>query len=303
MADFERKSDEARGHAGTRQIRTQLGGRRAELGSDPWLFGVENGVIDLRTGSLRAGRQKDFITMHSDLPFDASAKAERWEQFLREIFDGNEEVIDFVQRAVGYSLTGLTSEQCFFACWGAGSNGKTTFLEMLRQVLGSYAYNAPFSMLELTARGSIPNDVAALVNRRLVTGSETNELSRWNEQRVKVLTGCDDITARFLYNEFFTFTPIAKFWLAFNHKPIVDDASHGFWRRVRLIPFLHRFEGAAADQDLMKKLRAESPGILAWAVRGCLKWQQEGLGIPEIVKLAPPCGKSSPSGHETTGNR
>ncbi len=182
--------------------------------------------------------------------------------------------------------TGSTSEQCFFACWGSGSNGKTTFLEMLRTVLGSYAYNAPFSMLELTARSSIPNDVAALVNRRLVTGSETNELSRWNEQRVKVLTGCDDITARFLYNGFFTFTPIAKFWLAFNHKPMVDDASHGFWRRVRLIPFLHRFEGDRLDKDLMKKLRAEAPGILAWAVRGCLRWQQEGLGLPGAVKQA-----------------
>ncbi len=103
---------------------------------------------------------------------------------------------------------------------------------------------------------------------------------------MKVLTGCDDITARFLYNEFFSFTPIAKFWLAFNHKPMVDDASHGFWRRVRLIPFLHRFEGEQLDKHLMKKLRAEAPGILAWAVRGCLQWQREGLGLPGAVQQA-----------------
>ena len=103
---------------------------------------------------------------------------------------------------------------------------------------------------------------------------------------MKVLTGSDSITARFLYKEHFTFTPTAKFWLAFNHKPRVSDDSHGFWRRVRLIPFLHKFEAGAQDKELMGKLRAEAPGILAWAVQGCLKWQQEGLGMPEVVKAA-----------------
>ncbi len=268
------------------QSEHQIADRGNRWDSDPWLLGVANGVVDLRTGALRDGRPEDRITLHSRVPFDAAAGAPRWERFLEEIFEGDQEVVDFVTRAVGYTLTGLTSEQVFFACWGDGSNGKTTFLEILRGVLGDYAYNAPFSMLDLTARSAIPNDVAALVNRRLVTGSETSELSRWNEQRVKVLTGSDDITARFLYNEFFTFTPIAKFWLASNHKPMVDDDSHGFWRRVRLVPFQHRFDGEKADRDLMKKLRAESSGILAWAVRGCLRWQREGLGVPTVVKDA-----------------
>ena len=195
-------------------------------------------------------------------------------------------LIDFVQRAFGYSLTGLTTEQCFFCCFGTGSNGKSTLLEMLRHVAGDYGYNMPFSTLELTARSAIPNDVAALVNRRLVTGSETNESAQWNEQRVKVLTGSDSITARFLYKEHFTFTAAAKFWLAFNHKPRVADDSHGFWRRVRLIPFLHKFEGGAQDKHLLGNSRTEAPAILAWAVRGCLEWQQSGLETPEVVKSA-----------------
>jgi putative DNA primase/helicase len=178
--------------------------------TDPWLLGVANGVVDLRTGKLRPGRQNDFITMHTSVPFAPEAAAPRWMKFLDVTFDGNHALIDFLQRAVGYSLTGLTTEQCLFCCSGAGSNGKSTFLEILRYVAGDYGYNMPFSTLELTAGSAIPNDVAALVNRRLVTGSETNESGQWNEQRVKVLTGSDSITARFLYKEHFTFTAAGK---------------------------------------------------------------------------------------------
>jgi putative DNA primase/helicase len=252
--------------------------------SDPWLLGVANGVVDLRTGKLRPGRQSDFITMHAEVPFDPNAQAARWLRFLEETFDANRELIDFVHRAVGYSLTGLTMEQCFFCCFGSGSNGKSTFLEVLRYVLGGYAHNMPFSTLELTARTAIPNDVASLAGRRMITGSETNEAAQWNEQRVKALTGSDSITARFLYKEHFTFSAVAKFWLAFNHKPRVSDDSHGFWRRVRLVPFQHKFEGDAQDKQLLTKLQAEAVGILAWAIQGCLEWQQQGLAVPEVVR-------------------
>src|SRR6476661_1786965 len=118
----------------------------------------------------------------------------------------------------------------------------------------------------------------------MITGSETNESSQWNEQQVKALTGSDSITARFLYKEHFTFIAVAKFWLGFNHKPRVSDDSFGFWRRVRLVPFQHKFEGDAQDKQLLSKLQLEAAGILAWAVRGCLRWQQHGLGMPEIVR-------------------
>jgi putative DNA primase/helicase len=254
--------------------------------SNPYLLGVKNGVVDLSTGQPRAGRQSDRITMHTDVEFDPAAQCPRWRQFLDEIFRGDLELIEFIQRAVGYSLTGDTSEQCLFLCYGTGANGKSTFLEVLRLVLGAYAHNLPFSAFELKARSPIPNDIAALEGRRFVTALETNESVDLNEGRIKALTGSDPVSARFLYKEFFTFISQAKFWLAFNHKPFVADDSPGFWRRIRLIPFLQRFSEETADKDLMDKLKAEFPGILAWIVEGALKWQAEGLGMPPAVKEA-----------------
>jgi putative DNA primase/helicase len=141
----------------------------------------------------------------------------------------------------------------------------------------------PFTTIEMRDRAAIPNDLAALVNRRFVTASETNDGTRLNESRVKTLTGCDPLTARFLHGEFFTFEPIAKFWLSVNHKPIVRDDSYGFWRRLRLIPFLKTFP---VNAQLAVELQAEAPGILAWAVRGCLAWQRDGLNPPAIVQNA-----------------
>ncbi len=253
--------------------------------ADAWLLGVKNGVVNLRTGKLRAGRTSDRITLHADFAFNPLAQCDRWQQFLSEIFLGNSELIDFVQRAVGSSLTGDTREQCAFLCWGKGANGKSTFLEVLRRVLGSYAHNLPFSAFELKARASVPNDIAAIVGRRFLTAVETNESVHLNEARLKALTGEDSITARFLYKEFFTFRPTGKVWLAFNHKPLVADDSPGFWRRIRLIPFLASFEGSE-DKQLASKLSDEAEGILAWAVRGCLAWQEQGLGTPLTVREA-----------------
>src|SRR5262249_24742058 len=157
--------------------------------SDPWLFGVKNGIVDLRTGKLRPGRQADRITFHSEVQFDPHAKCDRWLQFLNDISRSEKELIEFVQRAVGYSLTGDLREQCAFLCYGRGSSGKSTFLEVLSRVFGDYAHNLPFSAFELKARAFIPNDIAALVGRRFVTAIETNESVRLNESRLKALTG------------------------------------------------------------------------------------------------------------------
>lgn len=200
---------------------------------DPWLLGVANGVVDLRTGMLRKGLPSDRVTTHTRVAFRSSARCPRWKSFLAEVFV-IEELIEFVQRAVGYSLTGAE-----------GANGKSTFLGALRYALGDCAHNTSFSTLELKGRTSISNDVAALVGRRFVTAIETNDSARLNEARLKGLTGSDAITARHLYGDFFTFHPVAKMWLAFNHKPLVADDSHGFWRRMRLIPFPKAFEGCA----------------------------------------------------------
>jgi putative DNA primase/helicase len=268
------------------QAERPLADSGTEWDSRPFLLGVKNGVIDLRSGKLREGRPSDKITLHSNIEFDPNAQCPRWGQFLFEIFAGDTELIEFVQRAVGYSLTGDTSEQVIFLCYGTGANGKSTFLEVLREVAGGYGYNLPFSAFELRARSTIPNDVAALDGRRFVTAIETNESVELNEARMKALTGSDRVTARHLYKEFFTFIPRAKFWLAFNHRPYVADDSQGFWRRIRLIPFLVQFPEETADKELMPILKAEAAGILAWAVRGALAWKNNGLGMPSAVKQA-----------------
>jgi putative DNA primase/helicase len=255
--------------------------------SDPWLFACKNGILDLKTGQFRRGKPEDHITLHSDVVYDPKAQCPRWNQFLEEVFGGDTELIDYVWRLAGYSLTGITNEQVYMICHGTGANGKGRFLSALRYMMGDYAYNAPFSTFELTNRPSIPNDLAALEKRRFATSSETNESTRLNEARLKSLSGEDPSTARLLYNEFFTFIPVCKIWLAVNHKPRVQDDSYGFWRRVRLIPFPRQFKGADADKDLADKLQAEAPGILNWSVAGCLEWQKRGLEpIPTAVMSA-----------------
>lgn len=245
--------------------------------TNPWLFAVKNGVIDLKTGQLRPGERNDRITLHSDIEYDPNAKCPRWLRFLSEVFSEDRTLIDYVHRLCGYSMTGITSEQVYAICYGIGANGKDTLFNALMYVLLQYAYNAPFSTFERTNRTAIPNDLAALERRRLVTSSETNEGTRFNEARVKALSGESPITARYLQHEFFTFHPQCKIWLAVNYKPQVRDTTDAFWRRLRIIPFKRQFKGAARDKHLGEKLQAEAPGILNWLLAGCLAWQKRGL--------------------------
>jgi putative DNA primase/helicase len=252
--------------------------------ADPWLLGVANGVVNLKTGKLRAERQDDRITKHSPVHFVPEASCPRFQLFLDEVFNGDPALIDYKQRCFGYCLTGSVGEQCVF-CWhGSGANGKSTLGEVLRYILGDYAVNLPFSALEMKNRNS--NDLVALAGARLATAAETNEGVRLNEARIKTLTGCDPITARRLYHESFTFEPTHKLILSFNHKPVIADDSHGMWRRMRLTPFTRQFQPEEQDKNLLEKLKAEGPGILALAVRGCLLWQKHGLGMPPAVAAA-----------------
>jgi putative DNA primase/helicase len=190
-----------------------------------------------------------------------------------------------MHRALGYSLTGDCREECFFVTWGEGGNGKGTVMNTVAWVIGEYADDLPFSALEMRDRSSIPADIAKLVGKRFVTASESGEAMQLNEARIKALTGRDPITARLLHKNFFTFQPVAKFWLATNAKPVVRDDSDGFWRRVHLIPFTQSFAGRA-DQTLKDRLRDEAGGILAWLVRGALAWQRDGLNPPQVVRAA-----------------
>ncbi|MBM3189619.1 MAG: hypothetical protein FJZ90_12955, partial [Chloroflexi bacterium] len=262
----------------------------AQYDTDPWLLACANGVVDLRTGELRPGRPSDMLTKTTGVVYEAGATCERWLRFLEEVFardktdedkpDEQQELVDYIQRAVGYSLTGNTSEQCFFLCHGDGNNGKSVFLETLRSILGEYAQNTAFATFEDQGKGgrSVPNDLASLHGARLITASEVADNKRLNEARIKSLTGQDPVTARFLFSEFFTFRPAFKLWLAANHKPQIRETTRAIWRRVRLVPFLQHFE---PDQEpgLLDTLKAEAPGILAWAIAGCLEWQNKRLGV------------------------
>lgn len=255
--------------------------------TDNYLLGVANGVVDLHTGALSTGHPPDRITLHSPVAYDPAACAPRWDRFLSEVFGGDATLIAFVRRFAGYSLTGDTREHKLLVCYGEGSNGKSTLLKTMVHIAGDYGYTMPFSTVEAQRNpGGPTNDLAALAGRRLIVSSEVNEGQQLNESRIKALTGGDAITARFLNKEYFTFRPVATFWLAVNHRPRVKDDSRGFWRRIALLPFSASFEGAQEDKDLEAALQAESPGILAWMVRGCLEWQRDGMGYPDAVTEA-----------------
>jgi putative DNA primase/helicase len=251
---------------------------------DPWLLGVLNGVVDLRTGLLRPGRRADRITMSAGVAFDPAATCPRFERFILEIAAGDPDLAAYFQRTAGMDLTGDVSEQIVRMWIGRGSNGKSTLLRALLQVWGDYADVAAFATFERSSqRSSIPNDLAALVGKRLVWASEAREGARLDEGRLKSITGGDRLRARFLNAEWFSFDPACKLVLSLNHRPVVSDDSFGFWRRVRLVPFDQTF---APDPALEGQLRDEAPGILAWAVRGCLAWQRDGLGHPARVLQA-----------------
>ncbi|MGH8355301.1 MAG: DNA primase family protein [Pseudomonas sp.] len=227
-----------------------------------------------------------------DINYDAEAVCPAWDTFLREVFLGDEGLIRFVQRAAGYSLTGLTREHVLFILFGLGANGKTTFVGALSELLGPYATTAPPDLL-LARRGEHhPTELATLHGARLVTASETGDGRRLAESLVKQLTGGDHISARRMREDYWTFSPTHKLWLATNHKPEIRGTDHAIWRRIRLIPFGATFhppesgQAPAQDPELPDRLRADLPGILAWATRGSVDWQREGLGIADAVRDA-----------------
>lgn len=255
--------------------------------TDPWALATNNGVIDLRTGILRPGDPSDRITMKCTVAYNPKAECPRWWQFLAEIFGGDESLIDYIWRLCGYILTGETTERIVPMFYGRGANGKSVLINVLATILGDYATALPFSSLQFQKQEGIPNDMAGLAGRRLVTMVEANDGLRLNEAKLKSLSGNDRISARFLHGEFFTFQPVAKFVLAMNHKPIAKDDSEGFWDRIHLVPFNHTFPPGERDAGLQARLIAEEgEGILAWAVYGCLRWKESGLRKPPAVVAA-----------------
>lgn len=258
------------------------------LDADPWILNVHNGTVDLLTGELKPHDRNKLCTRLAPVPFDPSATCPTWHAFLHRIFAGDEDLIRFIQRAVGYSLTGHTSEQCVFIAWGEGANGKSTLLNTLAHVLGDYASEAaPETFTEQRRQaGQASPEIARLRGARFVTTIETGEGQRLHEALVKSATGGEKLTTRQLYGEFFEFTPAFKIWLATNHKPAIRGTDEGIWRRLRLIPFQVTIPESERDKGLPFRLLREASGILNWAIQGCLEWQRDGLSPPESVRAA-----------------
>lgn len=257
----------------------------AQWDSNHWLLGVQNGVVDLKTGELRDGRRDDWITKQAGCAFDPDAQCPRWLQFLNEVMCDDAAMVDYIHRALGYSLTGDMREQAFFLAVGGGSNGKSLFLDTLEHVWGAYGHRANMRIF-IGPDGSDKFHLAELEGRRLIFASETKPGQRMNEHVVKNFTGGESQSADRKFGQPFTFKPIGKIWLGVNHHPRIADDSFGFWRRVRIVEFLQTFTGASDDRGLKAKLQQEAAGILAWAVRGCLLWQESGLGTPPRVANA-----------------
>jgi putative DNA primase/helicase len=259
----------------------------AQLDRHPSLLCVPNGELNLKTGILQPYDTSHLITKIAHAEFAGKVDHPLWDKFLSEIFDGDKELIRYVQKAIGYSLTGLTQEHCAFFLYGTGRNGKSTFLDIITEMLGDHAVNIqPETIMLKQVSGGPTSDIARLKGARLVTTSEPNEGARLNEGLLKQLTGGDKVTAALKYENEFEYTPEFKLWMCTNHKPFIRGTDVGIWSRIHLIPFSVQIPDDKMDRQLKFKLRKELTGILAWAVDGCLLWQREGLRPPESVMAA-----------------
>ncbi|WP_207688598.1 phage/plasmid primase, P4 family [Desulfonema limicola] len=257
-----------------------------DLDKNQFLLNCLNGTIDLKTGELLPHNREHLITKLVPVEYNPKALCPTWDSFMNRIMDNNQNLISFLQRAVGYSLTGDTGEQCMFIFWGTGANGKSTFLQTIGKMLDDYSMNTPTQTLLVKRQGAMSNDVAKLKGARFVTASEAETDQKLAEGLIKQMTGSDTISARFLFQEWFDFNPTHKIFLGTNHKPVINGTDNAIWRRIRLVNFDVTIPESERDKRLLSKLQEELSGILAWAVRGCLDWYKNGLGEPEEVKEA-----------------
>lgn len=270
-------------------LRGRLVVRKAELDSRPWLLNVANGTIDLRSGDMHDHDRADMLTQLTPIEYDPAAKAPTWEAFLSTAMRGSLLMRLYLQRLVGYTLTGTTQEHVLVFHYGnTGSNGKSTFLTTLRSLVGEYGCSAPRSLLFEPRNGAEPHptELARLYGKRLATCSEVPENVELAEAKVKDLTGGDVLSVRRMNENFWDLIPSHTLHAAGNHKPIIKGTDGGIWRRIKLVPWLNQVAEEDKDHDLASKLKLELPGILTWAVQGCLEWQRIGLVEPEEVTAA-----------------
>jgi putative DNA primase/helicase len=250
---------------------------------DPWLLNTPAGTINLRTGERKAHDPTDYLTKITGVAPDDSCSTRTWQEFLTRVTGGNQELIDFLQRMAGYSLTGSTREHAMFFKFGKGANGKTTYMNAIIGAVGEYHSTAPIEAFTATNQDRHPTDLAGLRGARLVTAVETEEGRRWAESKIKALTGGDKISARFMRQDFFEYVPQFKLVIAGNHKPGLRSVDEAMKRRLNLIPFTVTIPPGERDEQLPDKLKAELPGILAWMIKGCASWIERGLAPPPIV--------------------
>jgi putative DNA primase/helicase len=256
----------------------------SELDRDPWLLNCKNGTLDLRTGQLRQHRQTDLITKLCPVDFDPNAPCPVFERFLARILPG---LTDYLQRVFGYALTGVVTEKACFCLFGDGNNGKTSLLELFRYILGDYSAQVMIDSL-MTRRSGESNtsmaDLADLRGARFVTTSETEEGQKLAEGKLKYLTGMSEIRTCRKYENPVSFSPTHKVFMDANYRPLVRGSDVAIWTRLKLVPCTVSIPASEIDKDLLNKLKAEAPGVLAWAVKGCLTWQQGGLVEPQAIQ-------------------
>lgn len=255
--------------------------------SDPWLLNTPGGVVDLRTGDLKAHARESYLTkIAASAPAAAEQRPTRWLAFLNDVTRGDAEMQSYLARMAGYAMTGVTTEHALFFFYGTGANGKSVFLNTLAAVFGDYATNAPMDTFIETRSDRHPTDLAGLRGARLVTSIEIEKGRRWAEAKIKSLTGGDKIAARFMRQDFFEYRPQFKLLIAGNHKPSIRDVDEAMRRRLHLVPFTVTIARERRDRTLPERLLEERAAILRWAIEGCLEWQRTGLRPPASVVSA-----------------
>ena len=252
--------------------------------ADPWVLNTPAGIVDLRIGRLRPARQEDYCTKITAA--SPGGACPLWQEFLDRITARDIELQAFLQRMAGYALTGVTQEHALFFLYGPGANGKSVFIKTISGLMGEYARTAPIETFIASTNERHPTDLAGLMGARLVTASETEDGRRWAESKLKLLTGGDRISARFMRQDFFDFDPQFKLVIAGNHKPSLRSADEAMRRRLHLLPFTVTIPRAERDKKLTEKLRGEWDGILQWMIEGCLAWQRMSLNPPAVVAEA-----------------
>lgn len=289
---FDKHIRYSRNHRGKENVLKEME-HKVPLGTedfdrDIFTLNTQNCILDLKNMKMRKHNPDEMLSKISYVNYKENAECPKWERFLQEIMNNDLELIEYLQKAVGYSLTASTEEQCVFIPYGNGRNGKSVFIKVISNILGEYAINIqPESiMVKPGANNSASSDIARLAGARFVTTTEPNEGVRLNEGLIKQLSGGDRITARFLYGNEFEFTPGFKLWMATNHKPIIRGKDEGIWRRMHLIPFDVQIPKEKVNKNLEAELMAEAPGILIWAIKGFVKWRKEGLKMAKRVEEA-----------------